>query len=94
MSNAGKVEAKETEMDGVLKRFMQEFFPSTEFKRIGIFTNEMKGNYKAQAEKICTFLGYKTVYEYRATEMRCHLSYAKDRPIDEPFITVIPSIYE
>lgn len=80
--------------EDVLKRFMKEFFPFTEFRKAGIFTKEMKGDYKAQAEKICYLFGYKTVYEYRAEETRCHISYNKGaRPENEGFITVIPSIY-
>lgn len=81
--------------DGVLERFMKEFFPYREFKKSGFFTKEMKGDYKAQAEKVCYFFGYKTVYEYRAYEMRAHLSYVDGhRPKDEPFVTVFPSIYD
>ncbi len=81
--------------DGVLKRFMKEFFPYGQFKKIGFFTKEMKGDYKAQAEKVCYFFGYKTVYEYRAYEMRVHISYADGkRPKDESFVTVLPSIYD
>jgi hypothetical protein len=83
------------EDDGVLERFMKEFFPFSQFKKIGFFTKQMKGDYKAQAKKVCDFFGYKTVYEYGAKEIRCHLSYADGkRPKDEPFVTVIPSIYD
>lgn len=78
--------------EGVLKRFMQEFFPFTQFKKIGFFTKEMKNDYKVQAERVCKFFGYETVYEYRATEMRGHISWVD--PTDKPFITVLPSIYE
>jgi hypothetical protein len=81
--------------NGVLERFMKEFFPYNEFKKAGLFTKEMKNDYKAQAEKICHYLGFKTVYEYGKDEIRCHISYGKgERPPDEPFITVIPSIYD
>ena len=55
---------------------MKEFFPFTEFKKMGFFTKEMKGDYEAQAEKVCKFFGYKTVFEYGAKEIRCHLTYA------------------
>lgn len=81
--------------DGVLERFMKEFFPYGQFKKIGFFTKEMKGDYKAQAERVCKFFGYETVYEYGASEIRCHISWAdwEKRP-DEPFVTVIPSIYD
>lgn len=88
------MDAREKEMDGVLERFMKEFFPFTEFKGIGIFTKEMKGDYMAQSERMCKFLGYESIYEYRAKEMSCHISYGEKRPANEPFITVIPSIYD
>jgi len=82
--------------DGVLKRFMQEFFPYREFKKIGFFTDEMKGDYLAQAKRVCEFFGYETVYEYGAKEVRAHISYGEPnhRPIGEPFWTVFPSIYD
>jgi len=54
----------------------------------------MKGDYEAQAKRVCDFFGFKTVYEYGAEEIRCHISYGGKRPPDEPFITVIPSIYD
>jgi hypothetical protein len=80
--------------DGVLKRFMEEFFDFKELVKVGLFTKEMKGDYKAQAEKICHYFGYESVYEYGAKEIRCHLTFVGKRPDNEPFITVIPSIYE
>lgn len=76
----------------LLKAFMQEFFPYSEFKKIGFFTKEMRGDYEAQAKRVCEFFGFKTVYEYRAEETRCHISYID--PVGKPFITVLPSIYE
>ena len=100
----------ELNKEKVLERFMKEFFPYKEFKQMGVFTKEMRGDYKAQAERICWIFGYKTVYEYGATEIRCHISYGdsvsgmgSERPLhvddkgklqEEPFITVFPSIYE
>lgn len=81
--------------DDVLRRFMQEFFPYTEFKKIGFFTKEMKDDYLSQAKQVCYLFGYKTVYEYGANEMRVHLSFAGERPKGyEEFVTVFPSIYE
>lgn len=85
---------EEKERNEVLERFMKEFFPYKEFKKAGIFTKEMRNDYKAQAKWVCDHFGYKTVYEYGAKEIRCHISYAGKRPPDEPFVTVIPSIYE
>ena len=80
---------------GVLKRFMIEFFPFTELRKAGFFTKEMKGDYYAQAKRVCDFFGYKSVFEYGAKEIRCHLSYDGERPEnDKEFITVIPSIYD
>ena len=80
---------------GVLKRFMIEFFPFTELCKAGFFTKEMKGDYYAQAKRMCDFFGYKSVFEYGAEEIRCHLSYDGERPEkDKEFITVIPSIYD
>jgi hypothetical protein len=54
----------EKEKDEVLKRFMKEFFPFSEFRKAGFLTKEMKGDYKAQAERVRQWFGYKTVYEY------------------------------
>lgn len=79
----------------LLESFMKEFFPYQQFKKIGIFTKEMKGDYKAQAEKICSFLGYKSIYEYRARKSaRFHISYAGKIPEGAKFVEELPSIYE
>ena len=79
--------------EGVLKRFMQEFFPYSEFKKFGFFTKEMKGDYYAQAKKACMYFGYKSIFEYGLEEVSCHISYVNtDKSM--PFITTIPSIYE
>lgn len=81
--------------DDVLERFMQEFFPFKELQKSGFFTKDMKNDYKAQAERVCKFYGYTTVYEYGAQDILCHLTYREgERPADEPFITIIPSIYD
>ena len=97
---------------GVLKRFMKEFFPYSDFKKIGFFKPEMKNDYYAQAKRVCVFFGFTTVFEYGAKEIKAHISFADPecpigigtaRPllidntgelIPEPFVTVIPSIYE
>lgn len=89
------MEKKIEDKDELLKNFMKEFFCFKTLCKAGFFTKEMKNDYKAQAERVCKHFGYKTVYEYGATETRCHISYADGhRPPDEPFVTVIPSIYE
>lgn len=84
------------EKDRVLERFMKEFFHYPTLRKAGFFTKEMRGDYKAQAKRVCDHFGYKTVYEYGAKEIRCYLSYGneKERPDGEGFVTVIPSIYE
>lgn len=86
---------------GLLKSFMQEFFPYSEFKKIGLFTSEMKGDYEAQAKRICEYFGFKTVYEYGAIPIRCHISYVNEgdpsglkTDNSKPFIPEIPSIYD
>lgn len=89
----------EEEKKRTLKNFMREFFPYTLFREAGFFTKEMKGDHKAQAEKVCKFFGYETVYEYGAKEVSAHLTYAnKKNPLKsdntKPFITVFPNIYE
>lgn len=85
-----KFENFKHDSDGVLRRFMQEFFPYSEFRKAGIFTKEMKGDYEAQAKRICEFLGYDSIYEYGSQEIRCHISDG----CRTPFITKIPSIYD
>ena len=83
------------EKDKVLERFMKEFFHYPTLKKAGFFTKEMRGDYKAQAERVCQYFGYKTVYEHGAKEIRCHLTYADgERPEGEGFVTVIPNIYD
>lgn len=52
------------EKDEVLKRFMKEFFHFPTLCKVGFFTKEMKGDYKAQAERVRKFFGYESVYEY------------------------------
>lgn len=79
--------------DQLLKDFMREFFPFNDLVKAGFFTKEMRGDYKTQAERVCKFFGYKTVYEYGAKEVSCHLTIAGDRK-NEPFVTTLNSIYE
>lgn len=86
--------SKQSNPDKVLERFMKEFFPYREFKKAGFFTKEMRGDYKAQAERVCQRFGYKTVYEYGSKEIRCHLTFAGERPKNEPLVIEIKSIYE
>lgn len=79
--------------DQVLENFMKEFFPFDDLQEIGFFTKEMKEDYQAQANRVCKFFGFKTIYEYGSKEVRCHLSFTQPLK-DEPFITEIKNIYE
>jgi len=87
--------------DMVLQRFMKEFFPFAPLRKAGFFTKEMRGDYEAQAKRVCEYFGYKTVYEYGAKEIRCHIletgnhgSLQRPSERTELFVTVIPSIYD
>ena len=50
--------------DEVLKRFMKEFLDFNALCKAGFFKKEMRKDYKAQAERVCKFFRFKTVYEY------------------------------
>lgn len=81
--------------ENILKRFMQEHFPFTEFRKVGFFTKEMKGDYQAQADRVCNHFGHKTVFEYGSKDIHCHISYADGkRPEGEGFITDVKNIYD
>jgi len=86
---------EQEEKDGVLKRFVEEHFDFDGLLEIGLFTKEMKGDYKAQAERVRKWFGYETVFEYGAKEISGHITYVDGcRPENEGFVTVIPSIYD
>lgn len=98
-----KVKIVKDEKEQLLEDFMKEFFPYSEFKKAGIFSKEMRNDYQAQSKRICDMLGLKTIYEYNSKEIRCHLTYAGERPMhinsdgelkSDPFVTVVKSIYE
>lgn len=55
------------EKDEVLEKFMKEFFDFNALCKAGFFKKEMRKDYKAQAERVCKFFGFKTVYEYGLT---------------------------
>lgn len=89
--------------ENILEKFMKEFFPFGSFVKIGFFTKEMKGDFDAQAKRVCDFFGYETVYEYRAKKISAHISWdegewlsinSKGELEEKPFVTTFPSIYE
>lgn len=93
------------ESDQLLKNFLEEFFDFYTLKKSGFFPKDMKkSDIHGQSERICKFLGLKTIYEYGAEKIRCHISYAEGyRPLhvnkqgklkEEPFITEIGGIYD
>ena len=53
-----------TEQDKLLKSFMREHFDFDSLVKIGFFKKDMRHNYKAQAERVCEYFGYKSVFEY------------------------------
>jgi hypothetical protein len=94
-----------SESDQLLKDFLEEFFDFTTLKKVGFFPKDCKkSDIHEQAKRICNRFGYKSVFEYGATKIRCHISCAQgDRPhhvnqqgelIEEPFITEIGGIYD
>lgn len=47
-----------------LKDFMKDNFDFSTLKKVGFFSKETKStDYKAQAERVCHFFGYESVYE-------------------------------
>lgn len=83
----------------VLKYYMKSNFDFSTLKQVGFFPKEMKFNdYEGQAKRVCEYFGLESIYDYGKHEIRCHISYAGDRPIEvdekgelkiEPFVTVI-----
>jgi len=83
-----------TSTEETLKNFMLEMFDFDSLKKAGIYSKEIKRkDYQAQADIVCHYFGYKTVFEYGAKEVRCHLSVSNPEPKDN-FVTVFPNIYE
>lgn len=76
----------EKEKDEVLKRFMLEFFDFKGLCKAGIFTKDMKNDYKRQADVICRKFGFKTVYEWGLT--------ARHTVSENGFCWTIESIYD
>lgn len=65
-----------------LKEFMQDNFDFSTLKKVGFYSQEIKRtDYKAQAERVCHYFGYESVYEYgKFDPIRCHISYADPAP--------------
>jgi hypothetical protein len=76
----------------LLKRFMNEFFDFKGLVELGLFKKEMKGDYYAQAKRICHYFGYETIFEYGAKKVSAHISYVD--PKGKPFVEEFGGIYE
>ena len=86
-----------------LKNFMLEQFDYDGLKECGLFEGIKRHEYQKQADRICKYFGFKTIFEYGSIEISAHLSFVGDRPLhinesgelkEEPFLTIIPSIYD
>ena len=88
-----KIDLDKMREKSLLEKFIVEFFPINDLHKVGFFTPEMKGDFKAYEKRICEYFGLKTIYEYGAREIRCHISETEPNENTE-FITTIPNIYE
>lgn len=69
--------AKLSEDDQLLKDFLNDHIDFYTLRKVGFFPKEMKKtDIHGQAERICKFFKYKTVYEYGAKVIHAHISYA------------------
>lgn len=78
---------------------MKANFNFNTMKKAGVYPKEMKHtDYEGQAKIICNRLGLESIYDYGKYEIRCHITYAGERPMEvdykgrlkiDPFITVI-----
>lgn len=74
---------KEFEEEDRLRDFMKDNFPFASFKKMGIFKDLDKNDYKKQAERICDIFGYESVYEYTAPEFYPDSSFVSGKFPDE-----------
>ena len=88
------MELTQEEKDRTLKNFMEEWFYFDGLVSIGFFQEEMRGDYKAQADKLCNFFGYESIFEYNTKQISVHLSIDGERPKGyESFTTTIEPWY-
>ena len=80
----------------LLKNFLLEHFDYDELKKVGFYDKTIKRkDYQKQADRICKFFGYETVYQYGFETTYAHISYADQyRPDGEPFLTEFKAWYE
>lgn len=93
MTQPINTEITEERRNELLKSFIEEFFDFNSLCKAGLFTKEIRKDYKAQSEILCRFLGLKSIYEYGVKEIRCHITECNPHK-SKTFVTIIPSIYE
>ncbi|MFD2597337.1 hypothetical protein ACFSQ3_00115 [Sphingobacterium corticis] len=67
---------KLSEDDRILKEFLDDHFDFYTLRKVGFFKGLKKSDIHQQAERICKFFGYETLYEYGAKAIYAHISYA------------------
>lgn len=84
------------EAETLLKNFLEEHFDFDTLKKVGFFDKTIRRkDYLKQAERIRTFFGYESLYQYNFKTSYGHLSYAKGhRPVNEGFITTFKAWHE
>lgn len=79
----------------LLKTFLGEFFDFEWLVSVGFFQKEWKDDPVKQADRICEFFGFETVYEYGAEPSSAHFTYADEEArAGKPFVEHFPSIYD
>jgi len=85
--------AKDLEL---LKNFLLEHFDFNDLKKCGLFDKDIKRkDYQKQADRICMFFGFETIYEYGFNEVKAHITYADGFiPENDPFVIRIKPWHE
>lgn len=85
-----------TEKDRLLKKFLKDHFDFRELKKVGFFDKSIKHtDYQKQADRICEFFGYESIYQYKFETTYAHLSYVDGhRPEGEGFVTEFKAWHE
>ena len=56
----------DSEKSELLKNFLLEHFDFKELKKVGFYNNDIKKtDYQKQADRLCHFFGYETIFQYR-----------------------------
>lgn len=84
------------EKERLLKNFLLDNFDFKELKKIGFYSKDVKKNdYQKQADRICQFFGFETVYQYGFETTYAHISYVKGKePKDQSFLMEFKAWHE